>query len=667
MSWNYVQCIIKSLSILLLPTFDTKQSHWFTYKMNALVVANTKMSEVRSRCHSNPIFHGIALSGKGRTKKVIIEEMNDRIRNQWSKYSMRAQSNSVNPNPVNNSPISLRVVVMPLLIVIVMSSLCAIAWNELHTPSMLTNQSLPVDTSALKQQIMDQHQIIHWLDAQLKNNQTKWTNEIGKCEQKLIADRNTMETKHASTWHGLAQCKELIFKFSDEIKDKQRDIKELMGRSVQTDASIKWPHSDNNRMVTELSNVHVISCIIVISIIILVGACTIRMLVISQPEPQPDSDPQPQPDPQPNFLSYLFGDILRICRTYFSDPSTFNTTSANSHRDNVSCPICFDDITEGITVSPCDHSICNHCAYMYLQNEISDIGKYPISCFEHNCDTLIHDDAINHIVQLHSDSDHNESEQILAKHRRFTLMSSTPRHLWIDCPNAECLNVLLRSEPPLNDQFNLSKYPSLLDGNRNPKAWESVNECQSELCLQTFSMLKWKYHCTICGDIFCSECVRFKMEIPELGYHEAVDLCMGCFTELFCIQCAECRTMICYRCEMPWHNVCDKDDTENGKCSMVQADENTLEVDRQTRRVMQRNDFMQCPRCGIVIEKVTGCNHMTHTGCPNKTEENGTHFCYCCGEMLFGFGLERDGTRHFPDGSFEKCRKANQQQSCIIM
>ena len=106
---------------------------------------------------------------------------------------------------------------------------------------------------------------------------------------------------------------------------------------------------------------------------------------------------------------------------------------------------------------------------------------------------------------------------------------------------------------------------------------------------------------------------------------------------------------------------------------MVMANDERSLLDAKTKRMMQRNEFQKCPRCGIMIEKASGCNHMTHGGCPNKTEVSGTHFCYVCGELLFGrhHNEERDGTRHFPDGVYRKCRKAKRTglsaQNCILM
>ena len=55
---------------------------------------------------------------------------------------------------------------------------------------------------------------------------------------------------------------------------------------------------------------------------------------------------------------------------------------------------------------------------------------------------------------------------------------------------------------------------------------------------------------------------------------------------------------------------------------------------------------------------------MKHLKCPNPNDkqENITHFCYCCGIMLFDpyHKHEKNGILHFPDGLFHDCRRINE-------
>eukprot|EP01084_Bolivina_argentea_P072651 131912_1 len=363
----------------------------------------------------------------------------------------------------------------------------------------------------------------------------------------------------------------------------------------------------------------------------------------------------------------------------FSSTATFHKIN-KFHKQK--CPICIDNIIDGIQMNECKHSIClnNECAYNYIHHSITDITKYPIKCFQHNCVAIIYEDVIKEIINYQKKVNNtmvNECQKLFAKYERFNLITNTPKHLRIDCPNADCNNILLKTEPPLNTQFSDKNYP--ISSSNNSKAkhshykpLKSVKQCESDLCLNKFSMLKWRYNCVICGNVFCFDCVRFKMQILELGYIEPIDLCMICFTNLFCIQCNDCNQMICYRCEQPWHNVCDKNDNQNGICKQVMVNDKVAIMDAKTKKMMKNNKFQKCPQCGIMIEKIRGCNHITHLGCLNKTEANGTHFCYTCGELLYGkyHNQERNGIIHFPKGVYKSCRKTNKvaiTENCLVM
>ena len=67
--------------------------------------------------------------------------------------------------------------------------------------------------------------------------------------------------------------------------------------------------------------------------------------------------------------------------------------------------------------------------------------------------------------------------------------------------------------------------------------------------------------------------------------------------------------------------------------------------------------YVKCPRCGVIIEKTSGCNAIPHK-CKLQNETKFTHIyvCHCCGEYLKDHDHEKDGTNHFPDGPFAICR-----------
>eukprot|EP01083_Nonionella_stella_P025639 70634_1 len=202
-------------------------------------------------------------------------------------------------------------------------------------------------------------------------------------------------------------------------------------------------------------------------------------------------------------LSFIIG--VSLSSKLFAPP-TWRKTRAFEKK---SCPICMDDIVNGITITTCAHSIClnNECAYNYIKHSVSDITRYPITCFQHNCTTPIHADAIKYIINHHTKHHvhaRDECTLLLHKFNRFSVITSTPKHLRIDCPNAKCINVLIKTQPPLNTQLSPTKYPINYNHSSTHvpshfKSLRSARQCASDLCTQSFSLLKWRYHCTICG------------------------------------------------------------------------------------------------------------------------------------------------------------------------
>ena len=81
--------------------------------------------------------------------------------------------------------------------------------------------------------------------------------------------------------------------------------------------------------------------------------------------------------------------------------------------------------------------------------------------------------------------------------------------------------------------------------------------------------------------------------------------------------------------------------------------------------MVKKEQWSDCPKCGFVIEKTGGCNHMTHKGCTKtNTVYNNvkrTDFCYLCKKLLVhkqdgsGWKYDVDGKLHFPNGVFKPC------------
>ncbi len=106
-------------------------------------------------------------------------------------------------------------------------------------------------------------------------------------------------------------------------------------------------------------------------------------------------------------------------------------------------------------------------------------------------------------------------------------------------------------------------------------------------------------------------------------------------------------------------------------CFYVRRKDRRLNEARN-KEFMEKKGYKACPGCGLMIAKNEGCNHMTHNNCPNalRKSDGCTHFCYTCGDTLYDFHTERDGSVHFPNGLFSDCRKAilaREKGYCVVM
>ena len=76
--------------------------------------------------------------------------------------------------------------------------------------------------------------------------------------------------------------------------------------------------------------------------------------------------------------------------------------------------------------------------------------------------------------------------------------------------------------------------------------------------------------------------------------------------------CEQCLALFCHECH---------GNHDPGRCPDV--------VDDDTRRLMEREGMKPCPRCGTVIQKDGGCNHMTCERCR-------AHLCWICLAVFVG-------------------------------
>lgn len=147
-----------------------------------------------------------------------------------------------------------------------------------------------------------------------------------------------------------------------------------------------------------------------------------------------------------------------LCASFALYPHAHRNTASFrriSAHNNKSCPICLDDISDGVILRSCAHAVCLECAFGFLTHCIGDVQKYPLKCFAHNCKTLIQSDVVRHILDAHSDDE--EEQRLLSKYVRAFfadhLDSAARTHRLRECTVRECdAQKPASARPPLRAQ-----------------------------------------------------------------------------------------------------------------------------------------------------------------------------------------------------------------------
>ncbi|EIE20626.1 hypothetical protein COCSUDRAFT_57197 [Coccomyxa subellipsoidea C-169] len=85
--------------------------------------------------------------------------------------------------------------------------------------------------------------------------------------------------------------------------------------------------------------------------------------------------------------------------------------------------------------------------------------------------------------------------------------------------------------------------------------------------------------------------------------------------------------VICNVCQHGWCKSCKVDWHDGLNCNDYQRQAGEAEADKGLAEYQKANKMVRCPTCGHGIEKITGCNRVTCTGCK-------TQVCWLCGDKL---------------------------------
>ena len=167
---------------------------------------------------------------------------------------------------------------------------------------------------------------------------------------------------------------------------------------------------------------------------------------------------------------------------------------------------------------------------------------------------------------------------------------------------------------------------------------------QGQVLLRNRDLLPWK--CPCCQEEIALDTIQSVMSNED--YNKLLSRQMETIIG---------ETVSCYECDVSY--CLPFDFNENSiECyicnSTIQINEketvNADEINNLLSLAGQEN-WAQCPGCHELIEKIDGCNSMTH----HENNRSVTHFCYQCNEILDSNDVDTIGRPHFPNGSYNDC------------
>ena len=239
------------------------------------------------------------------------------------------------------------------------------------------------------------------------------------------------------------------------------------------------------------------------------------------------------------------------------------------------CPICFcsDVIETAIELPSCHHFFCSECISIYISTKASELNLYRTNPF------------LCPIVSCKSDI------QVLPRSG--------------DTPQQSAITSLVSNQDRVNIiswQYNIENPPCRLLTIICP-----MSKCKArDMRRATGALVEpGVVYCNECGKTICEICLKFIDGNHYCNERQALKLCRKYLRAAPEIQA---------KCEEKWHWIKEYANARN---------------DDEWANSWVSHNASRCPNCTIPIERTEGCFHMHCTQC-------GTHYCYECGEELYG-------------------------------
>ena len=206
--------------------------------MSRLIPPNTGMDAVRQICRSNPLFHGISLGIKSQSKASIIEEMNERIINQWA---LVGSVHAVKPLDSKQNSGKFCLFALVITLIAIMSLYIACNQNE----KMSVQQSMLLDRQ--RSTIVDLEAQIAALHATQKEMVNQFQNAVAEF-QNLQRTLNQTGQTLAETCNELKTCKAKEVRAANQSQDIQVE-EEIVEPLKQTVESLSDDLEENDKSI----------------------------------------------------------------------------------------------------------------------------------------------------------------------------------------------------------------------------------------------------------------------------------------------------------------------------------------------------------------------------------------------------------------------------------
>ena len=243
------------------------------------------------------------------------------------------------------------------------------------------------------------------------------------------------------------------------------------------------------------------------------------------------------------------------------------------------CPICFDNTRcdEGTTL-PCGDFFCNDCFPYYLHVKVTELAEYrqnPFLCPIQGCRAEM---CIETVVKQHISK---EDVKLIERWKRD--LEFPPCFLLDRCPSKSCKTN--NTDNSKDDNYMMRR---------------SNNDVKNKFIF-----------CEVCTKQWCELCMRRIHEGVTRAEHKEV--CEVHMMLKFCRRYLRASDEMKHKCEEMYPWICNYSRGVHEDVGVISW-------------LMENGQ--NCPNCGVGVERVSGCFHMT---CPTCA----THFCYECGQEIF--------------------------------